>query len=92
MTDETRPDYIYELIDSTDDEMYFTIGLFESQEDAVNEGRAGDYPPVDSPVEVVNLEVRKRVIGKAAWGYTGKVVAEIDWQEDEDGEWRVNDD
>ena len=57
------PDSIYELVDSSDEERYFTLGLFLTEEAALDHLRL-DYPPYhDDRPDSVTLEVRRRPVG-----------------------------
>lgn len=58
---EQQPTEIYELVDATDDEQYYTLGVFTTREGAFAAGTAGDSPPTMQEVEdCCILEIRKR--------------------------------
>lgn len=84
--------FIFELLDMTDDEMYFPLGLFLSLEDAIAEIKkdsddVGFKPPcVDSndDAEKISLAVRKREVGSLDNG--GKEVWEGCWTSEYDEE------
>lgn len=76
---------VFELVDSSDDERYYPLGIFLTQEDA--EAALGNEPwdLAEYPDEYVELELRKRVIGLSD---SGSVVWTRKWQEEynEDGD------
>ena len=76
-----EPQYVYELADTTDEEIYFPYGLFATAEDALNSVRHANEPPTDNPEEHVRFEIRKRVFGKFHCWSTGKTVITIEWVE-----------
>ena len=73
---------VFELVDCTDDENYFPMGLFISLEDALAQVRDLNEPPTDDPEEFVRMEVRKRQMGKLRLWDNGKTVATIKWTQD----------
>lgn len=88
---------IFELVDVTDEETYYTMGLFETAEEAIRQASTSENntPPCNEIGEdYVTMEVRKRTIGKLQWSETGEVVATVRWvrkysdeDEDSDGKW-----
>lgn len=73
---------VFEVVDSTDDENYFTLGIFISLAEAMREvetcvepddlgGDHGDHE------EYCVVEIRERKIG---WGGIGRKVAEYEWK------------
>ena len=88
---------IFELVDVTDEETYFTMGLFQSAEEAIRQATMpeGGTPPCNEIGEdYVAMEVRKRKVGKLRWSETGDIVATVRWvrkyadeDEDDDGKW-----
>ena len=73
---------VFELVDCTNDETYFPMGLFLSLEDALAKVKDRNEPPTDDPEEYVKMEVRERQIGKLRWWDNGKTVATINWIQD----------
>ena len=81
---------IYDVLDQSNDEMYYALGWWPSLNDAmgtllsgdVNEPPASDYEHED----VYLVEIRERWVG---YGDLGKKVASIRWVQDwdNDGEW-----
>lgn len=71
------PVTVYELLDSSDEEQYYTLGVFETLEDV--ESALGDEPwdLAYKTDEYVQLEVRKRWIGSLS---AGKTVWKRRWQ------------
>ena len=73
----TSIDCIFEVVDSTDYERYYTLGVF-LDESAAMAAISGDSPPYnDDNPESVTLEVRRRKIGLHPHGWTK--VAERTW-------------
>lgn len=71
---------IFEAVDHTDEEMYFTIGLWPKLEDAIKaiEGckQPCDFSDQDHE-EYCKVEIRARVIG---FSDIGETVATIEWE------------
>ena len=85
---------LYEVVDATDDEMYFTQGIFLSLEDATkaieSESDLANLTESDLD-EYCKLEIRERKIG---WSGHGKVVYTREWvseynEEKDEYEWRA---
>ena len=76
------PSSVFELVDCTNDETYFPMGLFLSLEDALAQVKDRKKPPTDDPEEFVRMEVRERQIGKLRWWDNGNTVATIQWIQD----------
>lgn len=72
---------VYELVDATDDEAYFTAGLFSSVEAAVKFVEDSDPDGLsemgDSHDSYIKAELRERPLDK--WSGTGKVVRVWEW-------------
>jgi len=68
---------IYEVVDTTDDERYYTLGLFRTEEEALSVLDAEEPPSNEDNTDAVIVEVRCRPLGfhPHAWG----VVAERTW-------------
>src|SRR5690606_27766956 len=90
---------IFELVDTTSEENYYTMGLFWTLEEALTLASKGDEPPrMEIEEELVLLEIRERLIGKLGWSHTGEVRAKIRWEqkfswdedEDDNGKWYVS--
>lgn len=84
------PGSVFELVDCTSDEIYVSMGLFLSLEDALDQIKDLKEPPTDDPQEFFCMEVRERQIGKLRRRDNGKKVATIRWVEayiDAKNEW-----
>ena len=73
---------VFEVVDSTDDENYFTLGVFLSLSDAVREVETCDEPDDlggdhGDHEEYCVVEIRERKIG---WGGIGRKAAEYRWE------------
>jgi hypothetical protein len=86
------PCSIFELVDATNDETYYTLGLYLTLQDAVDDACVGDSPPTDCYEDFATLEVRERKLGYSGHSNNGKKVAVVVWtrdfESDEDGPWR----
>lgn len=83
---------IFELVDATDDETYYALGLYLDLSEAIADAMTGDTPPTDSE-EYVLLEIRERPLGFSGCGRDGKLAATVEWQqvldeEKDDWVWR----
>jgi hypothetical protein len=89
---------IFELVDTTNEETYFTMGLFSTLSEALAIASQGTRPPpMEIEDDLVLLEIRERPIGKIGWSELGEVRAKIRWvrkysdeDEDSDGRWIVS--
>jgi len=55
--------FAFEVVDATDEERYYTLGLFATEADALSVIE-GDYPPYsDDNPDSVTVEVRRRPLG-----------------------------
>ena len=90
--------FIFELVDASNEEAYYTIGVFLSLEDAIK-GVASESEPWTLAQEgaewgdSAKLEIRKREVGKLAWSETGEVVWSKTWvcqYDDEEPTWMAN--
>lgn len=83
-------DKVYELIDESDDESYYTMGLFASLAEAIE---AADPDAVeDRDMDFITLAVRERTLGYGGWSRRGKCVWRAIWERDYDfdsREWRL---
>jgi hypothetical protein len=79
---------IYEIVDSTSDEMYFTMGLFSelgAAEDAVMGGEPDTLPRADFDGDFIRIEIRERDLNDLT-DSLGKTVRTYEWiREYEDG-------
>lgn len=67
--------YIYELVQFEDSGTYHTIGLFETIKEIIELLKARGSPfDSDDFDSLIEMEVRKREIGKAAWSEMGEIV------------------
>ena len=75
-------DYVYEIVDSTDDERYWTLGIFASLADALaamNGITPDDLPGDHEEYEgACRVEIRERAMG---WGDKGKCVQDYEWRD-----------
>ena len=55
--------YIYEVVDATNDEQYYTLGIFLTEADAMSVLDADEPPYNDDDPEAATIEVRRRPIG-----------------------------
>lgn len=62
---------VFEVVDATDEDQYFTIGVFRSLKEAIEEIASFDSPESINPngcyEEVIRIEVRERKIGWDDW-------------------------
>ena len=73
---------IFEVVDATDDETYFTLGVFATLDDAKREVESCDEPDDlggdhGDHEEHCVVEIRERKIG---WGGIGREVARYEWK------------
>lgn len=69
--------HIYEVVDGTDGERYYSLGVFLSEAEAMS-ALDGDEPPAnDADPEEVTVEVRSRKLGFNPHEYT--VIASRRW-------------
>ena len=86
-------EYVYELIDATCDERYYTYGLFRSIEEAVEVATTRLHTVLSDYEDYMEFHVNCRPIGTLVWQDSGKYVAQIHWSykwpkdEDSDGVW-----
>lgn len=84
---------IYEIIDSSSDEMYYTIGLFLSLDEAIKIIEEEGVGLCDETLEDdgVTIKINEREIGKINWSGTGKRVYECYWTQNyETDEWEAS--
>lgn len=82
---------IYEIVDSSDEEMYFTIGLFLSLDEAINEVEKAGADLCDNLDEVAIVRIQERDVGRAEWSSVGKTVYERQWTQNyETDSWDVS--
>lgn len=78
----SRIEKIYELVDTSDDESYHTLGLFLTYDEALvcatTESKSGG-PQTELFDDFARLEIRQREIGYAGWSKVGTTLAEVDW-------------
>jgi len=85
---------LYEVVDATDDEMYFTQGTFLSLEEIIKDIESESDPTnlTDNDVdEYFKIEIWERKIG---WSGRGKVVYAREWvneynEDTDEDEWRA---
>ena len=80
-------DYIYEIMDSTNDEMYYSQGVFATLEEAVR--HVTTEPCFDDADDYCENTIRQRQLGNLTSG-VGKVVYLVLWEYDyESHEWII---
>jgi hypothetical protein len=70
---------LFEAVDETCDEMYWTVGVWLSIEDAIRNVSTGDCPPEADGAcieDSCNINIYERKIG---FGNLGKHVATVNW-------------
>lgn len=70
---------IFELIDATDEETYYSLGMYLDLESAIEDALKGDHPPTDFYDDFVRLEVRELKLGFYGAHNSGKCRAQIVW-------------
>lgn len=87
---------VFEVVDVTSEESYYTMGVWPSLEAAVNALRAhGTDAPGEHDDDCCVVEVRERKIGVLDWSETGRLRWKFVWEKkydasDDGYEWRVN--
>lgn len=73
---------VYEICDCSNEEMYFTVGVFPTLETAVA-AIEKDGPDLcfENGEDLIRLVVRERVMEKTCWSHPGKAVYEREWIE-----------
>ena len=95
MTTVMKTDSVFEIVDSTSDEQYWTLGMFPTLADAL--AALDGCTPDDMPGDhydyegVCRVEVRERKYG---WGGTGTCVHAREWTSEyneakDEYEWRI---
>lgn len=74
------PGSIYELVDATDDEIYQTLGLYLTRQEAIDDATGGGHPPTDCYGDVAIIEIRERKIGFGGYSDHGKKVGIARWE------------
>lgn len=86
---------VYELINATNEEMYFPLGVFSNLEDLLKKLDGHEEPPCDEDHEdCIVLEVKERELDK--WEDHGKTVAKRIWEKvynekEDDYQWKIKD-
>lgn len=70
MTEEERVDKVFEVVDATDEEQYWPLGMFLTESDVLAVLDAKEPPNNDHEHDAVTIEVRSRNIGFAPHDYT----------------------
>lgn len=87
-------DYIYEVVDATDDETYYTIGIYSTLDLALAELDQPEPPQTHhchGDWGIADFEVRRRPVDK--WSEHGRTVATVTWRglpledDDDDERW-----
>ena len=84
-------EHIFEVVDSTDDERYYALGIFISEADAMSVLDGEEPPSNDDDPEAVTIEVRRRTVGFHPHEHT--VIASRTWvrnYEDDKPDWSPN--
>jgi len=63
-------EHIYEVVDATDDERYYSLGVFLTEAEAVSLLDGDDPPHNDDDPDAVIIQVRTRPIGFHPHAYT----------------------
>lgn len=90
------PCSIFEMVDATDCEAYYTMGLFATLAEAIKyatDERHGE-PLTEINDDLVIFEIKERLTGFTGYSVTGKLRATVTWKkkyseedEDDDGKW-----
>lgn len=93
--DASAPCSVFEIVDATNDEQYYTVGIWLTLEAALAAiEKCGDNPPGENlDDEKITMEIRERKIGVLDWSECGSAVAEVFWikthrESDDSYEWR----
>ncbi len=81
--------HVYEVVDHSDEEQYFTLGIY-IDELAAREVLDSRHPPSnDNELDSVTIQVRQRALGWHPLAL-GEVIAQRTWTRtyDESGEWK----
>jgi hypothetical protein len=81
-------EHIYEVVDSSDDERYYALGIFLAEQDAMSVLDGETPPSNDDDPEAVTVEVRRRTVGFHPHEHT--VIASRTWvrnYEDDKPDW-----
>lgn len=87
---------VFEAVDATNEEQYYTMGIWPSLEGAVAALRErGTNAPGEHGDDCCVVEIRQRKVGILDWSETGKMVWKFVWEKKYDGgddtyEWRVS--
>lgn len=85
---------VFEVVDSSNEEQYYTIGIWPTLAGALAALDAcGDTPPgEDLDEDCRSVEVRERRLGVMDWSGLGSIVAKISWvksaEDDTFNEWK----
>lgn len=83
----SEPQFVYEIVDSTNDEAYYPQGVFATLEEAVQ--HITTSPCADDADDFCENTVHQRELGALTRGF-GNVVYRVLWEYDyEDHEWRI---
>ena len=85
-TIEPTSDYIFEVKDASNDEMYYTCGIYFTLEKAI-EAAIDDEPHIECEYDHAIIKIEKRIVNQWNWACTGKTVATIEWVRDIEWEW-----
>lgn len=83
--------HIYEVVDCTDDERYYPLGVYLDKQEAIDVLKCEEPPHNEDDPEAVSIEVRERPLGFHPHQF--KTVAERQWVRtygDEGPEWQAN--
>ena len=83
----SEPQFVYEIVDSTNDEAYYSQGVVATLEEAIR--IITTEPCSEDADEMCENTVRQRQVGDLTRGL-GRVVYRVLWEYDyEDHEWRI---
>lgn len=89
------PGSVFEAVDATSEESYYTMGIWLTLESAVSALRArGTNAPGEHDDDCCVVEVRERKVGVLDWSETGKMRWKFMWEKkyeasDDSYEWHV---
>ena len=92
----TLPESLFEMVDATNEEAYYTMGLFATLDEAIRCATQEQYgmPLTEIEDDLVIFEIKERRTGFTGYSVTGKLRATVTWKkkysdtdEDDDGKW-----
>jgi hypothetical protein len=87
--------FVYEVVDATDDERYYPLGIFLSQKEAVRAvqslsrtDKAISWIVDESDNNCERIEIRKREIGWSEHGVTVQTIERSEYYDEENDEYK----